>query len=93
MFIHIGGDKMVRLRDIIGIFDIHTKNSNGSQPLFRHAEANQLIMTVDTPSGEMKSIVLTDAYVYMSPISSLTLKRRASRLYGEDEIEAHGDME
>lgn len=76
---------MVRLRDIIGIFDIHTKKSTESQQLFTRAETNRLVLNVDTPGGEMKSIILTDEYLYMSPISSLTLKRRASQLYREDE--------
>lgn len=85
MFIHIGGDTMVRLREIIGIFDIHMQSSAESSPLFERAYENRSICMIETPGGEPKSIVITDGHVYLSPISSLTLKKRAAHIFREEE--------
>ena len=81
VFIHIGGDEMVRLRDIIGIFDIHIKDSTDFAKLFPGNDNKSPVTTVGPDSGEIKSVVLTDGHIYLSPISSLTLKRRADNLY------------
>lgn len=76
MFIHIGGTAMVRLSDIIGIFDVSTAESPDTKnylDLARHANSME---TVEV--GEVKSLIITNKRVYYSPISSLTLKKRAS---------------
>ena len=85
MFIHIGGDKMVRLRDIIGIFDIHIKDSTNLDELFPGREKKHSVTEVQSLAGETKSVVLTSSDIYLSPISSLTLKRRAEHLYRDME--------
>jgi extracellular matrix regulatory protein B len=85
VFIHIGGDEMVRLRDIIGIFDIHIKDSTDFPKLFPGNDKKSPLMIVEAPGGEIKSVVLTDGHIYLSPISSLTLKRRADNLYRDIE--------
>ncbi len=79
MFIHIGGDTMVRLSDIIGIFDIQAKLSPNQQ-----LGSNQRI---EAPGPDIKSFVLTNHQVYYSPVSSQTLKRRALQLNFSDEAE------
>ncbi|MBX5435772.1 MAG: DUF370 domain-containing protein [Alicyclobacillaceae bacterium] len=79
MFIHIGGDTMIHCKEIIGIFDIRAKSNGSTAPLFELACRNQAIQMVET--GDPRSFVVTDRMVYCSPISSLTLKRRAEQLW------------
>lgn len=72
---------MVRLRDIIGIFDIHIQEATDLSGLFQRRNREQPFITVQTQGSDVKSVVLTDSHIYLSPISSLTLKRRAANLY------------
>lgn len=81
MFIHIGGEKMVSLRDVIGIFAIHNSEPTDLTGLFPGHMKSESLTMVQSPGGEIKSAVLTPSHVYLSPISSLTLKRRAENLY------------
>ncbi|MCF8565717.1 DUF370 domain-containing protein [Alicyclobacillus tolerans] len=77
MFIHIGGDTMVHLEDVIGIFDIQSKSSPLTAQFLEQIKQQPAIEVVDP--GEIKSFILTDKKLYYSPISSLTLKKRAQQ--------------
>jgi hypothetical protein len=85
MFIHIGGDTMVRLREVIGIFDAQARENPATAELLSRLEREGAMEVVDV--GEIKSYVVTDCKVYGSPISSLTLKRRALYLQMTGKIE------
>jgi extracellular matrix regulatory protein B len=78
VFIHIGGDTMVRMKDIIGIFDIHVQTSPYTARFIEYAKHNDAIEVVEV--GDIKSFVVTEKKLYYSPISSLTLKKRANIL-------------
>ncbi|WP_273365735.1 extracellular matrix regulator RemB [Alicyclobacillus herbarius] len=77
MFLHIGDDTMVRLRDVIGIF-------NAQSPDLRNSISAVSLATDEAATGEVKSCIVTADAVYFSPISSLTLKKRAGQLDGGD---------
>lgn len=68
---------MVRIKDIIGIFDIQAELNQiqVNTVLPEHSDGAAKVRSEDT-----KSYVLTDKQVYYSQVSSLTLKRRASHL-------------
>lgn len=79
MYLHLGQETVVRLRDIIGIFDIETSSVGRETRWFlSRAEKNMLVTNVsnDLP----KSFVLCNdngvTRVYISQISTATLKRR-----------------
>ncbi|GMA50737.1 hypothetical protein GCM10025857_20940 [Alicyclobacillus contaminans] len=78
MFIHIGGDTMVCMKDVIGIFDIHVQESPLTAKFIELAKRNEAVEIVEL--GEIKSFVVTEQKLYYSPISSLTLKKRAHLL-------------
>ncbi|WP_078429542.1 extracellular matrix regulator RemB [Alkalihalobacterium alkalinitrilicum] len=76
MFIHLGGDIVIRSKDVVAILNSDMKESSGITKEFinAHFKANYVFEI----SEEMtKSIVITNDQVYYSPISSVTLKRRA----------------
>ncbi|MFD2170649.1 extracellular matrix regulator RemB [Tumebacillus lipolyticus] len=76
MFIHLGGDVMVQSKDVIAIFDLKMKYSSDSTKEFLNvADEEGFVVTID--ENESKSFVVTTKKVYYSPISSLTLKKRA----------------
>ncbi|RPF43143.1 uncharacterized protein DUF370 [Hydrogenoanaerobacterium saccharovorans] len=80
MYLHLGQDTVVRTSDIIGIFDIeNTSLSRSTRGYLAQAEKNKLVVNV---SYEMpKSFVVCcekgKQRVYISQISSATLKKRS----------------
>ncbi|UOE94147.1 extracellular matrix/biofilm biosynthesis regulator RemA family protein [Alkalihalobacillus sp. LMS39] len=76
MFIHLGGDTVIRSKDVIAILNSDMKDSSGITKEFLQAHKKE--SNVQEISQEIvKSIVVTMDKIYYSPISSVTLKRRA----------------
>ena len=68
MFIQIAKDKSVRIKDVIGIFDLDTSTVSGvTKSFLSRAEKNGGISGI---SALPKSFVLTDKKIYFS--SSMT---------------------
>ena len=77
MFLHLGGDVLTDLKSIIVI--INTENAleiNSNQEFLKTAAEEGFIHKIDPEN--CKSVIVTDKKVYLSPISSQTLKKRAS---------------
>ncbi|MFC5711652.1 extracellular matrix regulator RemB [Thalassorhabdus alkalitolerans] len=80
MFIHLGGDTVIRAKDVVAILDYETNKSSAISQQFLNAKDKKDIIEIS--ADLQKSIVVTDDILYFSPISSLTLKRRASVVSG-----------
>jgi len=77
MFLHLGGDVLTDLKSIIVI--INSENASGintNQEFLKTAEEEGFIQKIDPENS--KSVIVTDKKVFISPISSQTLKKRAS---------------
>lgn len=75
MFIHLGGEKMIRAAEIIAIFDLSIdKNSKISKQFIEYASKTKKLETIG--EEQSKSLIVTDHKLYYSPISSTTLKKR-----------------
>jgi extracellular matrix regulatory protein B len=79
MFIHLGGDKIIRASELIAIFDLSIEKSSKISKQFIY-QANKDKRTEVIGEEECKSLVVTRGKVYYSPISSTTLKKRANQL-------------
>lgn len=80
MYLHLGEETVVRKKDIIGIFDIeNTSISKHTKDFLARSEKGGRVVTV---SFEMpKSFVVCEdgeEKVYISQISTSTLKKRAA---------------
>ncbi|MGO4889012.1 extracellular matrix regulator RemB [Anaerobacillus sp. MEB173] len=76
MFIHLGGDTVIRSKDVIAILDGQSKDSSSiSKEFLQQYETDNSVITISKELS--KSIVITTDAIYLSPISSITLKRRA----------------
>lgn len=75
MFIHLGGDMIIRSKDVVAILD-ETSHAS-SKDTARFMDSRQNSQVVEIAEDYTKSVVVTHDKVYLSPISSLTLKRRA----------------
>lgn len=83
MFLHIGGDYVVPLKNIIAILDLETTTiSKDTREFLSIAEEEGFIESIseDLP----KSFIITEidkkSKIYLSPISSITLQKRAGFL-------------
>jgi hypothetical protein len=80
MFIHLGGDVVISLKDIISIMDIESSNtSSNTREFLKTAEDEGFIRRIS--EDEPKSFILAEkdkkTIIYLSPISSVTLYKRA----------------
>ena len=76
MFIHIGGDVVVRSAEVITIIDHNMTVSKWMRKFLENKEERHQLISVS--KEDTKSFVVTKDKIYCSPISSLTLKRRAN---------------
>jgi hypothetical protein len=81
VFIHIGGDVIVFLKNLIAILDLEkTTVLQDTRKFLKTAEEEGFVMTI---GDEMpKSVVLVETeyryQVYLSPISPATLRKRCN---------------
>lgn len=76
MFIHLGGQIVVRTKEVIAILDYGNNESQKKlQSFIDFFQDQEKVVWIS--KDETKSIVITDQTIYGSPISSLTLNRRA----------------
>ncbi|MBC2582658.1 extracellular matrix regulator RemB [Clostridium sp. DJ247] len=86
MFLHLGENIVVPIKDIIGIFDIETSMySSDTIQFLRMAEEDGFIqrITKDKPKSFIIAEVNKKSKIYLSPISSSTLTKRSETLYYE----------
>jgi len=84
LFLHLGENVVVPLKDVIGIFDLETSTySADSMKFLRLAEEDGFVEKVS--SEPPKSFTLAEvnkkSKVYLSPISSSTLTKRTNVVY------------
>ena len=77
MYIHIGEDINIRARDIISSFD---KESVNNSPLVEEFLKSRKEKVINLSKNPFKSVIVTNDNVYLSPISSGTLKKRSNQM-------------
>ena len=76
MFVHIGGEVIIPIEDIIAIIDLEAKqNSLSTQEFLSVAEDEGFVVNI---KDRANSFVVTTKKVYLSPISTVTLRKRVS---------------
>ncbi|MCX7773286.1 MAG: DUF370 domain-containing protein [Clostridia bacterium] len=87
MFLHIGADEIVFLRDVVAIMDIErTTTSHTTRDFLKHCEEQGKVKTIgyDIPKSFIVTKINGKQTVYLSPISSATLYKRATRVAPKD---------
>lgn len=77
LFIHLGGDTVIRSKDVIVILNSDMKESSKITKEFLKEQRKDRSAIIEISKEIIKSIVVTKENIYLSPISSVTLKRRA----------------
>lgn len=76
MYLHIGGDNIIPTQDVLMILDLEiVKSSQITKEFISLQESEKKI--IDISDGQPKSFILTIDNCYLSPIASVTLKKRA----------------
>ncbi|WP_055669992.1 extracellular matrix regulator RemB [Desnuesiella massiliensis] len=84
MFLHLGENVVVPIKDVIGIFDIETSMySTDTIQFLRMAEEDGFVerITKDKPKSFVIAEVDKKSKIYLSPISSSTLTKRTDIEY------------
>lgn len=79
MFLHIGEEIIVFYKDILAIMDIErTTTSNNTREFLKSCEEKGMVVTVgaDIPKSFIVTLRNGKQTVYLSPISTATLKKR-----------------
>jgi len=76
MFLHLGADIVIPLRDVIAITDFKSGKSGINQEFLDKMQEDKQV--IDVSEKNAKSFIITNKIVYLSAISSLTLKKRAN---------------
>lgn len=80
MFLHLGENVVIPMREVIAIFDINSTTSMDTKHFLKTAEEEGFIVRIT--NDEPKSFILTErnkkSIIYLSPISSITLAKRSN---------------
>ncbi|MBP1761644.1 MAG: OrfX [Firmicutes bacterium] len=82
MFIHLGNDVVITAQSLIAIINIEDPWSEDVQDVIDLAETERRLVTI-SDQEKKKALVICDDGVYISPISSQTLYKRANNFYRE----------
>ena len=92
MFLHLGNNETIPREDILAIIEVEKNRAQRQLAEEMGRQGKKVIEIV--PLARAKSIVISPERIYYSPISSSTLARRTTVLWGreeEDEDEAAAD--
>lgn len=92
MFLHLGADEIVLIRDVVAIMDIEkTTTSNTTRDYLKKGEEKGQIKTIgqDIPKSFIVTCHKGKRRIYLSPISSATLYKRAKKLLEESGRKKH----
>lgn len=84
MFLHLGENVVVPIKDVIGIFDVDTAMySSDTIQFLRMAEEDGFVerITKDKPKSFVIAEVDKKSKIFLSPISSVTLSKRTEFNY------------
>ncbi|SHJ77268.1 protein of unknown function [Anaerobranca californiensis DSM 14826] len=81
MVLHLGNLVIISSKKLIGIFDYNLIKKDGNGELYNFINySNKKVINVDE-GAKIKSLIITDNEIYLSPIATNTLKKRIEKLY------------
>ena len=77
MFIHLGGDFVVSKKEVIAVLNTQLFKRTETNKEFMESAKNDGFVSNVTDNTNIKSVIITTKQIYLSPISSFTLKKRS----------------
>lgn len=82
MYIHLGSDVVISAQDLIAIVNIEKPMAADLQDILDIAAEERKLINISS-KDKNKALVICDDCAYISPISSITLYKRANHYYKE----------
>lgn len=76
MYIHLGNNYIISSKKIITILNLEPPVAEDIQDIMEIARSEKSLISI-SEKGKEKSLIVCDDQVYLSPISSTTLYKRA----------------
>lgn len=76
MYIHLGNNYIISSKNIIAILNLEPPISEDIQDIMEIARSDKILINI-SEKGKEKALIVCDDQVYLSPISSTTLYKRA----------------
>lgn len=76
MFLHLGNSKVISGKSVIAILNIEDPISDDIQEIIENAALDRKLFNI-SKKDKKKALVVCDEGIYLSPISSTTLYKRA----------------
>ena len=77
MYLHLGGDFLIKKDKVVAIIDLETATEGKiNEKFLDNIKKNNNINYVSSP-GKEKTLIITSKNYYLSPISSTTLYKRS----------------
>ena len=81
MYLHIGGDVCVKIKDIVAVMDMETSSTSRITQDFLRQKKNKVIsVNEELPKSYVVIHTMGKTILYVSPISSQTLLKRANNI-------------
>ena len=85
MYLHLGGDVLIRKDEVVAIIDLEITNVGQiNQMTFSNTKNNSKDICYICESGKEKTLIVTTTNLYFSPISTITLYKRSFAEIGKD---------
>ncbi|KAF0194414.1 MAG: hypothetical protein FD169_1812 [Bacillota bacterium] len=75
MYLHIGGDVIIPFKEVVGIFDSITSDATATREFLQVSREEGFIFSA-TDITHVKSFIIVNDRVYLSPIACATLRKR-----------------
>lgn len=85
MFLHLGEGRLVRGKEIIGIFNYDLIQKSRDSKEFIEITTNERGIEKINTTKKIKSFIVTQNKTFLSPISTITLEKRAQDLFSKKE--------
>jgi regulator of extracellular matrix RemA (YlzA/DUF370 family) len=83
VYIHLGNNYIISTQNIIAIINLNPPLNEDIKDIMEIARSERKLVNI-SEKGKNKALILCDDRVYLSPISSNTLYKRASHFAEED---------
>lgn len=89
MYLHLGSDCMVKNSEIIAIFNLRSPQSDIYEEYVQKSRGLYEVVDLSEKEEDRSSCILTPGVIYISPISAMTLKKRAEESFLAEAVYAN----
>lgn len=82
MYIHLGNNHIISAQNVVAILNMEPPLSEDLKDIIDSAKLDKKLINI-SEKGKEKALIVCDNKVYLSPISSTTLYKRAFSHYKE----------